>query len=340
MCAAAQFRFLGVLTACCSLYRAQLPLRHYTIADGLANNAVYGIASDSRGFLWFATAEGLSHFDGFGFANETRNTGLPHSTFRQVLIGRHGNYWLATPEGLIRFRPVPAAQHGSNRCHPAEGRTPEATTVLSLLEDHNGRLWCGTGAGLYAIDDTASPSPRITEVPIGLPELSWGDSEVTGLAEDAEGGVWIGGSNGTLYHRRPDQGIERYATRYPLPQSQITHLLVDRKGRIWVGRANSLYRSIPAPHPGANGFERLSGHDGGPPNLRVFDIFESRDGDIWVAMYRYLAQFPAEGPASVCGARTTDCRAGEWLHWLRIGTATFGWGPPTRVSINWQQAAP
>src|ERR1022692_2415467 len=96
---------MGLLATCCSLDAAQLPLRLYTTADGLANNAVYSIASDPRGFLWFATAEGLSRFDGFGFANQTESTGLPHGIIRQMIIGRHGNYWLATPEGVIRFRP-------------------------------------------------------------------------------------------------------------------------------------------------------------------------------------------------------------------------------------------
>ena len=61
-----------------------------------------------------------------------------------------------------------------------------------------------------------------------------------------------------------------------------------------MGREVGLYRSAPAQHPGANGFERLSGQDG-LPQVRVFDIFESREGDVWVGIYRCLAQFPADG---------------------------------------------
>src|SRR6266568_6928579 len=90
---------LAMLAACSALHGAQLPLRRYTTADGLASNTVLSIASDSRGFLWFATAEGLSRFDGYGFSNQTESTGLPHRTINQVLIGRRGNYWLATPAG-------------------------------------------------------------------------------------------------------------------------------------------------------------------------------------------------------------------------------------------------
>ncbi len=64
---------------------------------------------------------------------------------------------------------------------------------------------------------------------------------------------------------------------------------------MWVNRGNVLERSRPAPHPGAKGFERLSGQNGIPPQSRVFHIFESREGDVWVGMYRFLAQFPADG---------------------------------------------
>ena len=60
-----------------------------------------------------------------------------------------------------------------------------------LLEDRGGTLWCGTEAGLYAIDDTASLTPRLVEVRIGLPGAASPDSEVRGLAEDAEGAVAI-----------------------------------------------------------------------------------------------------------------------------------------------------
>ena len=284
---------LGMLATCWALPGAQLPLRRYSTADGLANNAVFSIASDSRGFLWFATAEGLSRFDGYGFANQTESTGLPHGIVRQVLIGRHGNYWLATPAGLVRFRPDLPQSSADRMVVIRPNGKPESARISALLEDRGGTLWCGTEAGLYAIDDTASLTPRLAEVPIGLPGVAWGDSEVRGLAEDAEGALWIGVTDGTLYRRLPDRRVERF-TSAGLPNPEIMHLLADRKGRIWVGRTNDLYRSAPSPHPGGSGFERLSGQNG-LPQTRVFDIFESREGDVWVSMFGYLAQFPADG---------------------------------------------
>jgi ligand-binding sensor domain-containing protein len=337
---------LGALAACYCIQSAQLPLRRYSTADGLASNTILGIAPDSRGFLWFATVEGLSRFDGFGFANQTESTGLPRTLIRQILIGRHGNYWLATPDGLIRFRPDLPQSSTERVVVIRPNNKPAPTGILTLLEDRNGKLWCGTSAGLYAIDVTAGRMPRLTEVPIGLPGVSWGDSEVDALAEDAEGGLWIGTTDGMLYRRTADRRIERYTTTEIAPQGQITRLLTDRKGRIWVGRGNSLYRSKPAPHPGANGFERVSGQNGGPPMARVFDIFESNDGDVWVAMYRCLAQFPADGgpvrvwnkdnglPSRGIGALAQDRNGNLWLGTGDQGAFKLAAGGVLTYSIN------
>ena len=230
--------------------------------------------------------------------NQNGSSGLPDGIVTQLLIGRGGNYWLATPSGLVRYRPdLPPSSAGRVLLIRPEGQA-EAAHISSLLEDRGGRLWCGTHAGLYTLDDAGGPAPRLSAVPIGLPGAVWADSAVSGLAEDTEGALWIGVADGNLY-RRMNGRVERFASNEPAPHSEIMRLFGDRRGRIWVGRANSLYRSSPAAHPGANGFERLSGRNG-LPDARAFDIFETRDGDVWVGMYRYLAQFPAgEAPARV-----------------------------------------
>src|SRR5437762_6461626 len=55
----------------------QLPIKRYTIADGLARDTVNCLVHDSHGFLWFCTPAGLSRFDGYGFTNYGMADGLP-----------------------------------------------------------------------------------------------------------------------------------------------------------------------------------------------------------------------------------------------------------------------
>ena len=57
----------------------RLPIKTYTIADGVAQNEINKIVRDSRGFLWFCTAGGLSRFDGYSFTNYGTDQGLPHA---------------------------------------------------------------------------------------------------------------------------------------------------------------------------------------------------------------------------------------------------------------------
>ncbi len=61
------------------------PFKIYTTSENLAHDSVNRIVRDSRGFLWFCTAEGLSRFDGSRFTNYTQDHGLPHRKVNDLL---------------------------------------------------------------------------------------------------------------------------------------------------------------------------------------------------------------------------------------------------------------
>src|SRR5436190_22007275 len=56
---------------------------HYDTRDGLASSTVYWICQDKKGYIWFATDNGLSKFDGKNFTNYTTEDGL---TDNEVLL--------------------------------------------------------------------------------------------------------------------------------------------------------------------------------------------------------------------------------------------------------------
>ena len=51
------------------LQAERLPLQIHDASNGLAHNRIRSVLADSRGFLWFGTADGLSRFDGSRFVN-------------------------------------------------------------------------------------------------------------------------------------------------------------------------------------------------------------------------------------------------------------------------------
>jgi ligand-binding sensor domain-containing protein len=92
---------LALVFACASTSRAERPpLKAYTTADGLAHDSVNRTVRDSRGFLWFCTAEGLSRFDGYRFKSYTQDQGLPHRNVNDLLETRAGVYLVATSAGV------------------------------------------------------------------------------------------------------------------------------------------------------------------------------------------------------------------------------------------------
>src|SRR5215510_2832194 len=157
--------FISTTLASRTALAARLPLRQYTAADGLANNSVNHIASDHRGFLWFATSEGLSRFDGYSFTNLTTRDGLPHKSINTILIDRKGTFWLGTARGVVRFEPerLPNESGRLVVVPYSETHTPSAEIINHLLEDHNGRIWVGTGAGVFWVDSQPAGN-RLVEI--------------------------------------------------------------------------------------------------------------------------------------------------------------------------------
>lgn len=52
------------------------PYYHYTSSEGLSSSTVYDMIQDRNGFMWFATVNGVSRFDGRKFRNYTSKEGL------------------------------------------------------------------------------------------------------------------------------------------------------------------------------------------------------------------------------------------------------------------------
>ncbi|MBQ9470801.1 MAG: histidine kinase [Bacteroidales bacterium] len=66
---------------------------HYTANDGLPSNTVYHTFQDSRGFIWFATNNGVSRFDGQRFTNFDMSNGLVDNVVFEIYEDHRGYLW-------------------------------------------------------------------------------------------------------------------------------------------------------------------------------------------------------------------------------------------------------
>jgi len=79
----------------------------YTTQHGLSSNAVWSIAEDRQGRIYFGTGRGLDRLDPStgAFRHFTIADGLAGDIINQCIADRQGAVWVATPTGLSRLMP-------------------------------------------------------------------------------------------------------------------------------------------------------------------------------------------------------------------------------------------
>jgi signal transduction histidine kinase/ligand-binding sensor domain-containing protein len=272
------------------------PFKIYTTGEGLAHDSVNKIVRDSRGFLWFCTAEGLSRFDGSKFKNYTQDQGLPHRSINDFLETRDGDYLLATSAGLTVFNPNGKAYRWNvleskleqdsdeppmfQTFAPATDIRPKKS-VLSLAQDRHGSIWAGTGFGLFRVDKTGD-AWQFQEVVVE-PQR---DVNFPALLVDSAGDLLVGSGAG-VYRQLPGGEFEK------LDKYGAATIYEDREGRIWVGAGGD---SV-----GLRVFERAGGalklskiytkKDGLPDDQFQFSVKQTSDGRIYVGLHKGLCEF-------------------------------------------------
>src|SRR5262245_62012675 len=99
------------VVVCCSLrLSAQTPIKfsHLSTDQGLSHNDVKTILQDSKGFMWFGTANGLNKFDGYTFTvykhDKIDSTSILNNTVSVLREDAAGNLWIvANAPGLSKL---------------------------------------------------------------------------------------------------------------------------------------------------------------------------------------------------------------------------------------------
>jgi ligand-binding sensor domain-containing protein len=216
------FAALAIVPSVCP--GQQVSLRHYTVDDGLAHNTVTRVFQDSRGYIWFATADGLSRFDGQQFVTFRAADGLPRAML--AAIGEtHGTLWAAARDGTA----VRLNDRALEPRFPALGLPlPADTRILTRVSSR--------------FRDDAQPHHALRTVPRRVFELRRGDSDplivrgtsavVTDAIEDRTGRIWIATSGSGVF-AIPPEPIVNYSAIDELPDEHVVRVVESRDGRVY-----------------------------------------------------------------------------------------------------------
>lgn len=83
---------------------AQEPIyQQFTEKDGLPSSEVYHAFQDSKGYIWFATNNGVSRFNGSEFTNFGLEDGLPDLTVFEIYEDYKGRIWFIPLSGKLSY---------------------------------------------------------------------------------------------------------------------------------------------------------------------------------------------------------------------------------------------
>ena len=80
-----------------------LQFKNITVNDGLLSSTVYCVFQDTKGFIWFATINGVSRYDGKTFENFTADNGLSDNEVLKIVEDSKGRIWFLTYNGKLSY---------------------------------------------------------------------------------------------------------------------------------------------------------------------------------------------------------------------------------------------
>ena len=129
-------------------------LPHYNAKNGLASNTCYNILQDNKGFIWIATDNGISRFDGTNFQNFTIEDGLPDTQILQMSEDKLGRLWFFTLNGQLSYLEDGKFYNADN--DDLLKKLNFNTVIVSFLQDKSGKIWLGTNSNLVICWDGIS----------------------------------------------------------------------------------------------------------------------------------------------------------------------------------------
>jgi ligand-binding sensor domain-containing protein len=204
-----------------------------TTEDGLLSDDVMEVSVAPDGALWFATAGGASRWDREAdqWTAYTAEDGLTRSAVARVLFTPEGRIWFAQLLGLTSLLPAPV-QGGEDLWENHWG--PRFVGARYATVDDDGRLWVGA-----AFFDPAKDAWLDTV---------YRELEITGLAVDGRGGLWVARADGALYipdpRTSPREEWVYYGSEQGLEDTHLLALALETDDVVWFGTRSGAYRCL------------------------------------------------------------------------------------------------
>ncbi|MDR0541168.1 MAG: response regulator [Dysgonamonadaceae bacterium] len=263
--------------------------------NGLPSNDVQKVYQDREGFIWIATRNGLSQYNGYEIkAYKSKNYNLLSSNNIYCMVeDQNHRLWIGTNNGLNVLDKTTDIIHKIERPEFVEN------AVSCVLVTRNGKLFICTDKGLYqyiAETDSCIVYNKLNTGGILL------QTTVKSLLEDSRGDLWIGTWNEGLYRYETETG-KWYAYPQMNPAKSAHVIFEDSQKRIWIGTwGYGLYLLENIYNPKFTTWKVFSHNPNDPQSISdniVYDIQEDHNNStLWIGTRSGLSVLPMNASVS------------------------------------------
>ncbi|MBS4098480.1 MAG: response regulator [Sulfuricella sp.] len=295
---------------------------------------VEALMQDRLGFIWVGTTNGLHRYDGYNSIAFRHDPGkadsLPSNLVSALFEDKRGRIWVGTRGGFARFD---AETSSFKMFEPVPG---QPSKVRKIVGDGHGGMWLGTLDGVVHFDPESGHFQRYRN-DLANPD-SLATDNVSALAVDAQGGLWVGTWPAGMDYLAPGATAFRH---YRVDQTSgaesqsdnVRALYVDHRQRLWIGTTKGVFvweigsawktrKFLPPP-------EDIR-------EFRVYNFCEDDEAHIWIAtqasgllrwsdadqrfsVYRHRSEDPHSLPSNGATAILSDRSGILWVSPIGVG---------------------
>jgi ligand-binding sensor domain-containing protein/signal transduction histidine kinase/DNA-binding NarL/FixJ family response regulator len=250
-----------------------------TNKESISYNVVGPMVEDDKKNIWIGTEGGGLNY--FNYENQTfekvsdfYGKKMSSKTIKSLLIDKNKNLWIGTYlDGLLL---VDFKNKTSKKFTFENENVPmlAKNSVVSLLEDHSGKIWIGTESGLNLYD------PKKQSM-VAIP-LRNGANPIMCLHEDRKKNIWIG----TKLHGLVllEKGTIKHFINDPKNPKSISHnsiytIFEDSKNQLWFGTYGG---GLDLLNKKTGGFDKFRVRDGLVNDI-VYNIIEDNKNNLWLS---------------------------------------------------------
>lgn len=180
----------------CSTTAAQplCEIKHFSVNSGLSQGVVVNIIQDKKGFLWFATWNGLNKFDGYTFKNYKAFPGdgctLTTNRFSYITESKYGDIWCKSYDNRAYLFDRKTEKF-IDILLPIESSLQQTNTVSDIYTLKKGITWITSEQGYaFRIDEESCKEGKGITLYSNF-NLNLKGNIIYDIYEDADGDEWI-----------------------------------------------------------------------------------------------------------------------------------------------------